>query len=441
MALKGLGALFGRILMECFTTWWSEHPDVRENQGFLFAQNFSESLNQIQGNLDLGLKNKVDFFTISQAFFYSDESSHYYYSKNLGSSYTFLELWKKIDEELGINCNNPNRILCKIKSYLGSNEDYVKDFRISENLFMSQYYFSEHYIPRNIYYTDSMITKITKQQSPNRFLNFPTFPQFERKLVDKDLNIRDIGIDRYGMNIYDGENYPDENGDKCEELGINFSYGLFMDSFWHSENKNVLAGKVLNVDEISTSPDYFMIWPSIPTSKDFNRAMFYCSLTDKHLDFYPYSRQPFNLTNKIYNKNKKVNIGDRYYRIEEEEERGGYSTEYKTAWIFSQVTNSVGNVASNLTDFAHCLSNKSYYECKMIYLPWFSDCPSNQQEICDLIIKNLASLNKTTVTASFKKNILLNYCILGFFCLFCVLLFISLMIKDLSRDSPGYESV
>lgn len=402
--LHELGCLFGRVLVACFTSWWSEHPSVFSEHGHLFAQNISETINQYSKDgffKDIGLE-KVDFFTISKALFYSDSSSHYYHSKNLQKGNTFLELWEKYDSELGINCQNPNRILCKIKGYLGSSEStYVKDFRLTDNLFLAQYYGSEHYIPRNVYYTDNEIDRRITKDTPRRYLNYPTLPQFERILINKNLQARSIGIQRYGLNVYDNTEYPDENS------LWNNTHGFLLDTFYHNSK---LAGLFMELNEVSASSDSFMIWPSIPIDIP-NRPMFYSSVKEKHLDFYPYSRQPFRVVNNIISFGKTFDVGDRYYRISEEEERGGYSDEYNSVWIFSDLTghdnSGEGTIADNLTSFAECLNTSSYQDCSSLYMPWFDFCKGGESEICQKIEDNLQSLNITISPVPSKDNDLL----------------------------------
>ena len=119
--LQYLAYYAGRILLLCFAQWMLDHPDAEGNRGFLFAKNVSDYINEAMAVNEsfrkIGLSGPVPMDTLVMAFFYSDRTSRYFQSRNMGSNFTFRYLFERKKNESGIDCRYYNHRLCQINNF------------------------------------------------------------------------------------------------------------------------------------------------------------------------------------------------------------------------------------------------------------------------------------------------------------------------------------
>ena len=380
--IKELAIYTGRILLALFVSWLSENPEVDQRRaGFLFENNISSSISYLfsidENYKKIGLDRMVDFRMLIKAFFYSSSEGRIWYSKDLGGKHTFLELWDLFDDVLQLTqeCNSGNQsLLCSVHSTLLNDQgrtDRIQDFRISEKLFLAQFYTKWPMIGRNVYKTDKQIDGFTKNNHPWRTFNYPTIPQFYRFKVDKNLSIEELGLPNYGLWRYDYRNVSYERP----------FFTLVTEDLTHVRTPYVINQDVNNIKY----EEGFVIWAGVPLLEEGWHSLVNLDNEqgNRMADFYPYTPQCFNVTNNITYKGKDYEVGDRYYRVEEERKLGGYAEGYKKMWFFGERGYGIVN---NITSFLSCLNRSSYSDCLDYYLSWYKGCDKNENGyLCDLI--------------------------------------------------------
>jgi len=416
-----LAHYIGRILLLCFSQWMLEHPHVTENQGALFAENITLFINDYFSSEEnykkIGLEEYIPLNTLVTAFFYSDPTSHYFQARDLGANFTFRELFDRKEQESGIDCAVNHR-LCEIEGYLEGNNrrDYVYDFRLSEKIFEYQYYSKENIIPRNVWYTDYNLDRTGEHSgSPGRTFNYPTKGMFYRCLIDKNLEVKELGLPLFGVH----RNVSAQNDYNYDNSFFIDTYKVPGTTYYRGMLQNSMVKDVVNFME------GYMVFPGVPwKSTDYDLLIY---LAERHLNFYPYTSQPFNVTDLVLFQDReegevKVDVSDRYYRMEEEDTLGGFNKTYNKVWVFSNYSHDapIKNVVNNLTSFIKCMEEELFGYCTEKYIPWYDDCYNEDNYInkmmCNHLKDNLKLLGlyrETTEEDSDKNKEEVNALIIG----------------------------